>query len=172
MILTAHLAGAACQEVGEEIWQVPLQEAIRAEAEMIAEHAGPELLVPVKGDRGALKERIVAEMRAALVKVGDRYRAPDGVLYTLEEAPAAAPADPVKVGGTKPVVTEVLRFDPLRVGPPASRRAVVRWSDGAEGEALRWYSDEVLICEGDLLGRTRAELRALHFRRDRDRLRS
>ena len=54
----------------------------------------------------------------------------------------------------------------------ASRRAVVRWSDGTEGEALRWYDDEVLVCEGDLIGKTHDELRSLHFRRDRDWLQS
>jgi hypothetical protein len=40
------------------------------------------------------------------------------------------------------------------------------------GEALRWYADEVLVSEGDLIGRTEEELRSLHFRRDRDWLRS
>jgi hypothetical protein len=50
----------------------------------------------------------------------------------------------------------------------ASRRAVVRWSHGTECEGIRWYADEVLICEGDLTGKTRAQLRSLHFRRDRD----
>jgi hypothetical protein len=54
----------------------------------------------------------------------------------------------------------------------ASRRAVVRWSDGTESEALRWYADEVLVCEGDLIGKTQDELRSLHFRRDRDWLQS
>jgi hypothetical protein len=54
----------------------------------------------------------------------------------------------------------------------ASRRAVVRWSDGTEGEALRYYDDEVLISEGDLIGKTQDEIRTLHFRRDRDWLRS
>jgi hypothetical protein len=29
-----------------------------------------------------------------------------------------------------------------------------------------------LICEGDLVGKTREQLRSLHFRRDRDWLRS
>jgi hypothetical protein len=42
------------------------------------------------------------------------------------------------------VVEEVLRFEDLPVGAMASRRAVVRWSDGTVGEALRWYADEVL----------------------------
>jgi hypothetical protein len=70
------------------------------------------------------------------------------------------------------VVEEVLRFDDLPVGSMASRRAVVCWSDGTETEALRWYADEVLGCEGDLLGRTREQIRSLHFRRDRDWLQS
>jgi hypothetical protein len=67
-----------------------------------------------------------------------------------------------------PTVSEVLRFEPLTVDELASRRAVVRWSDGTIGEALRWYDDETLISEGDLIGHTHAEIRSLHFRRDRD----
>ena len=70
------------------------------------------------------------------------------------------------------VVEEVLRFEDLPVGSMASRRAVVRWSDGTESEALRYYDDEVLVSEGDLVGRTREQIRSLHFRRDRDWLRS
>jgi hypothetical protein len=54
-----------------------------------------------------------------------------------------------------PVVTEVVASEDLPVGSVASRRAVVRGSDGSIGEALRWYGDEVLFTEGDLLGRTR-----------------
>ena len=53
-------------------------------------------------------------------------------------------------------------------GPAGSRRAVVKWSDGSVGEALRWWDDEVLFSEGDLLGKSEAELRRLLFRRDRD----
>ena len=70
-----------------------------------------------------------------------------------------------------PIVEEVLRFEDLPPGSLASRRAVVRWSDGSEGEALRWYADEILICEGDH-GKTRQQLRSLDFRRDRDWLQS
>lgn len=73
---------------------------------------------------------------------------------------------------SNPTVTEVLRFEDLPLGSMASRRALVRWSDGTEGEALRWYGDEVLVCEGDLLDKTREQLRSLHFRRDRDWLQS
>jgi hypothetical protein len=67
-----------------------------------------------------------------------------------------------------PTVTEILAFESLPIDAPASRRAIVRWSDGSTGEALRWYDDEILICEGDLLGKTAEELRRLKGRRDRD----
>jgi hypothetical protein len=69
-------------------------------------------------------------------------------------------------------IVEVLRFEDLPLGSNGSRRAVVRWSDGREGEALRWYGDEILVCERDLIGKTEAELRSLHFRRDREWLQS
>jgi hypothetical protein len=67
-----------------------------------------------------------------------------------------------------PIVTEVLRFEDLPLGSHGTRRAVVRWSDGTEGEAVAWYADEILICEGDLIGKTADQLRSLHLRRDRD----
>ena len=73
-------------------------------------------------------------------------------------------------GGSATIV-EVVAFEDLPFGEVGSRRAVVRWSDGSVGEAVRWYSDEILFCEGDLIGKTR-ELRSLHFRRDREWLRS
>jgi hypothetical protein len=78
----------------------------------------------------------------------------------------------VSASEPSPTITEVLRFEDLPLGSRGTRRAVVRWSNGSEGEALTWYADEILICEGDLLGQTREQLRALHFRRDRDWLQS
>jgi hypothetical protein len=71
-----------------------------------------------------------------------------------------------------PTVVEVLAFENLPPGEMASRRAIVRWSDGSESEAIRFYADEVLFSEGDLIGKTREQLRSLHFRRDRDWLQS
>ena len=71
-----------------------------------------------------------------------------------------------------PTVVEVVRFEDLPPDSLASRRAVARWSDGTVGECLRWYADEVLVCEGDLIGKTEEQLRSLHFRRDRDWLQS
>jgi hypothetical protein len=73
---------------------------------------------------------------------------------------------------TSPTVVEVLRLENLPLGSRGSRRAVVRWSDGSEGEALAWYADEIQIDEHDLIGKTREQLRSLHFRRDRDWLQS
>jgi hypothetical protein len=72
----------------------------------------------------------------------------------------------------KPTVVEVVRFEDLPPGSLASRRAVALWSDGTVGECLRWYSDEVPVSEGDLIGKTQEQLRSLHFRRDRDWLQS
>jgi hypothetical protein len=78
----------------------------------------------------------------------------------------------VSSSDSSPTVTTVLRFEDLPLGSPGSRRAIVRWSDGSESEALTWYADEILISEGDLIGKTRQQLRSLHFRRDRDWLQS
>lgn len=78
----------------------------------------------------------------------------------------------MSASSSQPTVTQILRFEDLPLGSRGSRRAVVRWSDGSEGEALTWYADEILICEGDLIGKTSAQLRSLHFRRDRDWLQS
>lgn len=53
-----------------------------------------------------------------------------------------------RVTATDPTVVEVLAFENLPPGEMASRRAVVLWSDGTQGETLRWYADEVLVCGG------------------------
>ena len=49
----------------------------------------------------------------------------------------------ISASETSPTVVEVLR---LPLGSRGSRRAVVRWSDDSEGEALTWYADEILVC--------------------------
>jgi hypothetical protein len=63
--------------------------------------------------------------------------------------------DSVSASDPSPTITEVLPFEDLPLGSRGTRRAVVRWSDGSEGEALSWYADEILISEGHLLGKTR-----------------
>ena len=72
---------------------------------------------------------------------------------------------------TGPIVTEVLRFQDLPLGSRGAR-AIARQSDATESEALTSYADEILICQGDLIGKTRQQPRSVHFRRDRDWLQS
>ena len=175
MILRIHVEGARHYDVGEEIWQQPLAEAITTEADTIAGYAGSDLLEsPDQEHRDALRDQIIAEMTASLVDVGDEYRAPDGVQYSLvdETVVDEGTLSAVISGGREPVVEELLRVEQLPLGSAGSRRAVVRWSDGTESAAVTFYADEVLFCEGDLLGRTQAQIRSLHFRRDRDWLQS
>jgi hypothetical protein len=50
---------------------------------------------------------------------------------------------------TDRIVVEVVAVEPLPPGASGSRRALVRWSDGSVDEALRWWDDELLFCEGD-----------------------
>lgn len=42
---------------------------------------------------------------------------------------------------TEPTVVEVIAVEPLPLGANGSRRAIVRWTDGSVGEALRWWDD-------------------------------
>lgn len=68
--------------------------------------------------------------------------------------PTDPPSRPGSLAGMSasepsPMVVEVLRFEDLPLGSRGSRRAVVRWSDGTESDAMTWYADEVLVCEGD-----------------------
>src|SRR4051794_20341257 len=65
-----------------------------------------------------------------------------------------------------PVLVEVVAVEDLDAEAGASRRLVARWSDGTVSEALRWFADEWLVSEGDLVGKTAAEIRSLVHRRD------
>jgi hypothetical protein len=156
MILKVHIHGALSYTVGDEIWHESLADAIFAEAETIATCAGSDVLEsPGQVHRDALRDRIVREMTSALMSVGDEYRAPDGVLYSLIDEPTLGPLasegrlSPVRSRASEPIVDQVLRFEDLPPGSAGTRRAIVRWSDGTESVAMTWYSDEVLICEGD-----------------------
>lgn len=89
-------------------------------------------------------------MTSALVSVGDRYRAPDSALYSLIEEPALdalagkGRLSAVSSRRSQPIVEEVLRFENLPLGSAGTRRAIVRWSDGTDSEALTFYADEIL----------------------------
>jgi hypothetical protein len=178
-ILQVHLDGAEPYQIGDEIWQQPLADAIRTEAETIADYASPGLLPrPGRAGRVALRDHVIIAMTAALRQAGDTYTAPDGVAYTLTDQTQLDPTvreDTLALMDTAqspPIVEEVLRFEDLPIGSSATRAAFVRWSDGTESQALAWYADEILICEGDLVGKTQAQLRSLQFRRDHDWLQS
>jgi hypothetical protein len=143
LILQAHLTGAEPYEIGDEIWQQSLRDAIHAEAEIIADYAGTDVLrLPGHAGRVALRERTIAEMTAALRHAGDAYTAPDGVAYMLtDQTQLDLPAREDTLARmsrvqTAPVVAEVLRFEDLPVGSSATRAALVRWSDGTESQAV------------------------------------
>ena len=139
LILQVHLAGADPYQLGDEIWQQSLCDAIRVEAEIVADHAGSDLL-PSRGPaaRVALRDRVVAEMTAALQQIGDTYTAPDRIAYTLtDQGQLDLPARQDTLATmsrtpSAPIVEKVLRFKDLPVGSSATRAAIVRWSDGTE----------------------------------------
>lgn len=179
MILRVHVDGAPSHDLGDEIWHESLTDAIRAEAETIVDVAWcnqPES--PDQAQRDAFRDRIIASMTTVLTSIGDCYQAPDGVLYSLIDEPGL---DPSACEGrlsfmspriSEPVVEEIVRFEDLPLEAPGTRRAIVRWSDGTETAAMTWYDDEILVCEGDFIGKTPTQIRSLHFRRDRDWLQS
>lgn len=175
MILRVHIEGAPEYEIGDEIWQQSLPEAIAAEAEAIAAYAEPALLDSSdQAQRDAMRAQLICDMTRTLVAVGDEHQAPDGVRYSLvdESVRDTDTLGSVHSKVDEPVVDEVLRFEDLPLGSTGSRRAIVRWSDGTESAALTFYADEILFCEGDLLGKTQSQIKALHSRRDRDWLQS
>ena len=69
----------------------------------------------------------------------------------------------------EPTVIEVIEIQEPARGE-GRREIIVRWSDGSVGPAISYYADEILLSEGDMVGKTAAQLRALHFARDRDHL--
>ena len=98
----------------------------------------------------------------------DATRRNDRRAHVAASSAAPVGSEPVSAAELSPVVEEVLRFEDLPLGSRGTRRAVVRWSDGTEGEALSWYADEILICEGDhgnsRLMSSRAEMRSVRGR--------
>jgi hypothetical protein len=53
------------------------------------------------------------------------------------------------------------------------RRVVhATFDDGRSDELFAFFADEILFCEGDLVGKTEAQARELYYRRDRDYLQS
>ena len=110
MILRVHVQGAQDYEIGDEIWQESLAGTIALEAQTIAGYAGSDLLEsPDQAHRDALRDRLIAEMTKALVHIGDEYRAPDDVRYSLSAEPTLE-ADRLRGVSSRvdePVVEEV-----------------------------------------------------------------
>ena len=151
MILRVHVPGAHDYDIGDEIWQESLADAIAAEAETIARYAGSDLLEsPDPAHRDALRDRLIDEMTSGLASVGDEYQAPDVIRYSLIEGPGVdrtgttGRLSRMSSRASEPVVEEVLRFEELPPGSAGTRRAIVRWSDVTEGAALTFFADEIL----------------------------
>ena len=90
LILHVRVTGAEPYEIGEEIWQQSLAEAIAAEAQTVADNAGADLLEDnTEASRNELRDQVIADMTRALQRAGDTYRALDGVRYSLTRSPAA-----------------------------------------------------------------------------------
>ena len=90
LILRVHVPGAEPYEIGDEIWQQSLAEAITAEAQTIADAGGADLLEDSSdASRNQLRDQAIADMTRVLQRAGDTYRAPDGVRYSLTRSPAA-----------------------------------------------------------------------------------
>jgi hypothetical protein len=137
MILRVRVPGALAYPVGDEIWQQPLAEVIAEQAAVIADDIGGDVLE--RPQRRDLILALIREMTVTLVSTGDRYRSPDGVLYSLVDEPDGLDT----VGGTdslapvsasSPVVEEILRFEDLPPGSLASRRG---WFAGATAPKAR-----------------------------------
>jgi hypothetical protein len=139
MLVRVHAPGCPAYEIGDEIWQWALGDAIVDQAQIVADDTGADVLE--RPERRARIESVIAEMSAALVSVGDRYRSPDGVLYSLTDV-SSEPDSGHRAGGLgavnspAPTVLEVMRFENVPLGSLASRRGGVRWSGGSEGEAV------------------------------------
>jgi hypothetical protein len=97
------------------------------------------------------------------------------VASLAQRAAAHASQQPPSSGYADTVVAELTVVEVVEIQEPAPgggrRRVIVRWSDGSVGHGLSYYGDEILMSEGDMVGKTASELRALHFARDREYLR-
>lgn len=80
-------------EIGDEVWA--LADAIADQSQIVADGTGAGVLE--RPERTARIGTLIVEMTAALVRVGDRYRSPDGVLCSLTDV-ASEPDSAVRVG--------------------------------------------------------------------------
>lgn len=85
MILRPHVHDAEPWRL-DGVLGLTLEEAIREAAEQTASDAGSDLLEsPSEEHRAIFRDHMVEDMTRALREAPHVYRAPDGVLYSLEE---------------------------------------------------------------------------------------
>jgi len=73
--------------------------------------------------------------------------------------------------GSRFAVGEVNAEEQAPPGTAGQRMLIVRWPDATESEVPRFYADEILISEGDLVGKTQEQVRAVGHPRDVEYLR-
>ena len=121
---------------------------------------------------GELELTLDDDLAQAIATIVNDIAAPESIAHNatgeVHEQPVVAPV-PRRYGEAvrEPVITRVVAIEELPPGSAATRRVIVAWSDGSQSEALAWFGDEWLVSEGDLVGLTRDEVRALAHRRDR-----
>jgi hypothetical protein len=138
MILRVHVPGAADHAVGDEIWQRPLSQVLAEQAEIVTDDiAGGRL---DHDQRNALLERVAAEMTEALVNVGDSYRAPDGVQYSLIDEAAGLLGGRTGCRPGRPSRRSSKRSWASRSCRSARRRAAVSSCVGATAPRVRPFA--------------------------------
>ena len=73
--------------------------------------------------------------------------------------------------GSRFAAGEVNAEEQAPPGTAGQRMLIVRWPDDTESEVPRFYADEILISEGDLVGKTQEQVRAVGHPRDVEYLR-
>lgn len=90
LVLKIHVQGAEPYEIGGGYWgEATLETAIHGEASTLAADAGSDLLeAGTEACRVLLRDQVIEAATRALVKAGDAYRDPTGVLWSLGEVEA------------------------------------------------------------------------------------
>jgi hypothetical protein len=122
---------------------------------------------------GALELTLDDDVDQAIATILNDIDRPDSSLRAAagdQHEPADDGVEPKRYGQAvgEPVITRVVGVEDLPPGSRPTRRLIAEWSDGSQSEAMAWFRDEWLVSEGDLIGLTRDEVRALARRRDRD----
>jgi hypothetical protein len=147
MVLNVHVRGATSYEIGDEMWQESLADAIRAEAESIAADAGADLLEsPDQAHRDALRDRLTVAMTAALAQIGDQSRTVRAALARwaddLGRPPDSRGDGPARHAGSLPGDPQGVRQLQQRAGrppggPPRSLATVPERTDCLTAPAAR-----------------------------------